>query len=69
MEMGQRLKVTHVLNDSRINVLKLLVSQSKVEFEIPELLKTFTFSKDLRTDQQVNYLNYYSVVNQTTGVD
>lgn len=69
MEKGQRLKVTNVLNDMKINLMKLLVSEQCVEIEVPEMFKTFAFSKDARTEQQLNYLNFYSVVNQATGVD
>lgn len=69
MEKEQRLKVTNVLNDTKINLMKLIVNDQSVEIEVPELFKTFAFSKDSRTEQQLNYLNFYSVVNTVSDVN
>lgn len=68
MEKGQRLKTTYILNDSRINLLKMLPNESSVEIEAPEMFKTFAFSKDARTEQQLDYLYFYTVIGSQSNV-
>ena len=54
--------MTNILNDLKVNLLKIVVNNSNVELETPELFRTFAFSKEFRNEAQIKYLNFYSIV-------
>jgi len=61
LEKNYRLKVTNVLKENRINLLKFIVNQNNCEIESPEVQKTFRFSKYMKDDPQLKYLYFHQV--------